>query len=53
MTKRRKKKYTSNRREEDIETQNAEIRCAWRGIKVAKVFDKSSADSFRVTATAS
>lgn len=38
------KKRKKNRRQ-DIEMQNAEIRGVWRSIKVAKVFNKSSADS--------
>lgn len=40
----RLKKEKKNRRQ-DIEMQNAEIRGVWRSIKVAKVFNKSSADS--------
>lgn len=38
------KKRKKNRRQ-GIEMQNAEIRGVWRSIKVAKVFNKSSADS--------
>lgn len=37
------KKRKKNR--QGIEMQNAEIRGVWRSIKVAKVFNKSSAES--------